>query len=547
MVGSLPPYPYLTQIENIRAKSTLQLANLSSVNARYRRQSPNYRAFSDQSPSLSPAQQQLQEYQNTLNDLASPYAPQGRGYQRLNPSALPSQLNPRIGALLSQLHAQGQSSRNFTDGGSSYVLANISLKQNPQQNPLSRQTQSRRGTEYRLHYYQDSRQEILLLQDISNRNTERALSQTPRGILDSLQRRHAILGATGSAMQPNFGYNTDQDLILVRKAGEQNYRASNINDTGIGTHSEAKIASAFLENRLEKLSKIQKIQRSVDDILEANSNFIITTPRSQINLGAVRKNSRNMTEFFPGLRQGFGYDGSRKNSLAASQVLGDHYRTKYLSRAQTAPEGIARAYRKGGINPALYTNYSQLQKTRDNALKLPTALPEDHSTKRYAHLLPDGVLQFSNFQTSLDNTQGSIHSAAYFRHDNFQGADSLTAGSIGAVNAPVRAEPSFNTVANRSTRGLNIVNNIAGSALNSLSGIVDLATTNRLAEQKLGSSFSSSYDALLQGNIDVSSTIIQGLGDDSSSSSVGLYTIDVAHIGARSGDSIDINWQPNRV
>ncbi len=539
MVGSPTPYPYLTHLGNASTQSTLQLANLSSINAQYRRNSPNYRAFSNKSSKLSPAHQQLQDYQNTLRDIANPFAANGRGYQPLTSSAFPAQNNARIGALLAQLQAQGHSSPSYTGGGSRYVLANITLKQ---QNPSESNypPKSRRGTEYALHYYQDNRQEIILLQDISNRNSEQSLNETPRGILNAMQRRHAILGAASPAlyksdmMQASFGYNSNQDLILVRKAGDTQYRASNVNETGIGTNSEAKTASNFLQQRLAKLAKIQRIQSSVDNATEANSNFIITTPRSQINLEAVRKNSRDMSEFFPGLRQGFGFNSSASNSLAASQVLGDHYRTKYLSRAQTAPEAISRAYSNAGINPALYSDYTMLKKSRANSQILPTSLPEDSTTNRYQHLQSDGVLHFSNFQTLISDSVDGMD----------QAKDRLVTGSMGLIDAPIRLSPPVTSSSRQTSHGFNIVNNIAGSILNRLSGVVNMTTTNQLAEQKLGLGFSGGYAALLQGNIDVSSTLIQGLS--SASSDTSLYTIDAASIGAHSGNGIDVNWQPNR-
>ena len=553
MVGSPSPYPYLTHLGNVQAQSTLQLANLSSINAQYRRNSPNYRAFSQPSSNLSPAQQQLQDYQNTLRSISSPFAAEGLGYQSLQSSTTPPQVNPRIGTLLSKLQAQGYSESSYTGGGSRYVLANISLKQDHlnQRDSISNRAKPRHGTEYRLHYYQDSRQEIILLQDTSNRHTDRSLNETPRGVLNAMQRQQAILGATSPAlyrsgmMQASFGYNTDQDLILVRKAGEENYRASNINDTGIGTNSEAKTASSFLQQRLARLAKAQEIQRSVDNATEANNNFVITTPRSQLNREAVRKNSQDVIEFFPGLRQGFGFDGSASNSLSASQVLQDHYRTKYLSRAQLAPEAIARAYRNGGINPALYTNYTELHQSRQHGQNLPTALSEDRETKRYQHLLSDGVLGFSNFETFFSDPQSSIDTAAQFNFDDFQAQDSLIAGSMNLINAPIRLSaplsPSFNA-APQASRGFNPINNIAGSVLNHLSGLVNMAATHQLAEQKLGLGFSSGYAALLQGNIDVSSSLIQGLTGASSNSS--LYTIDAANIGA--GNGVDVNWQFGR-
>ena len=543
MVGSLPPYPYLTHIENMRAKSTLQLANLSMVNAQYRRNSPNYHAFSDPSPKLSPAQKQLQDYQNTLHKIANPYAAEGRGYQPLRSSALPPQNHAGIGALLSQLHAQGHSSPSYTGGGSRYVLAHIALKQNsPSESNYS--SKSRHGTEYRLHYYQDSRQEIVLLQDISGRNTERSLRETPRGILNAMQRRHAILGATSPAlyqsgmMQAGIGYNTDQDLILVRKAGETQYHASNINETGIGTYSEAKDASNFLQQKLARLAKTQEIQNSVDRAIAAGSHFVIATPRSQINLETIRKNSKDMSEFFPGLRQGFGFNNSADNRLAASQVLGDHYRMKYLSRAQIAPEAIARAYSNGGINPALYTNHAMLQKSRLHSQKLPTALPEDRDINRYQHLRSDGVLQFSNFHTLISDSHNS----------HYAGEDRLVAGSMGLVDAPIRlgtpTAPSLSPPPSQPARGFNLASNIAGSILSRLSGLVDMTATNQLVGQTLGLGMSGGYRALLEGNIDVSSTLIQGL--TSASSDPTLYTINAARIGAHSSSGINVDWQPNQ-
>lgn len=551
MVGS--PYPYLTHLGNVQAQSTLQLANLSSINAQYRRHSPNYRAFSQPSSNLSPAQQQLQDYQDSLRSIASPFAPEGRGYQSVQPSSTPPKINPRIGALLSQLQAQGYSEPSYTGGGSRYVLANISLQQdhlNSRDYSSSKAT-ARYGTEYRLHYYQDSRQEIILLQDTSNRHTQGSLNETPRGVLNTIQRQQAILGATSPAlyrsgmMQANFGYNTDQDLILMRKAGEESYRASNVNDTGIGTNSEAKTASSFLQQRLARLAKVHEIQRTVDNATEANNSFVITTPRSQLNREAVRKNSQNVNEFFPGLRQGFGFDGSASNSLSASQVLQDHYRTKYLSRAQLAPEAIARAYRNGGINPALYTSYTELNQSRLHGQSLPTVLSEDRDTRRYQHLLSDGVLRFSNFETVLSDSQSSIDTAAQFNLDNFQAQDSLVAGSINLINVPIRLSAplsqSFSPTL-RASRGFNPINNIAGSILSHLSGLVNMTATHQLAGQKLGPGFNSGYAALLQGNIDVSSSLIQGLTGVSPNSS--LYTIDAANIGA--GNSVDVSWQFGR-
>lgn len=544
MVGSPPPYPYLTQIGTLSTQSTLQLANLSSVNARYRRNSPNYRAFSTPSRTLSPAQQQLQGYQDALSKAANPYAPKGAGYQRLAVSALPAEVDPRIGALLSRLQAQNENQTSYAENGSRYVLADIVLKQDTEsrRDYLNNKALPRRGAEYRLHYYQDSRQEIVLLQDISNRNTELSLNETPRGVLHALQREQSILGAHAPAlyqsgtMQAGFGYNSNQDLILQRKAGDTQYRASNINETGTGLGSEAKTASRFLEQKLARLAKTQNIQSTLDDILETGSDFVITTPRSQRNLEAIRKNSRDVTEFFPGLRQGFGFDGSSSNRRTAAQILGDHYRMKYLSQAQAAPEGIARAYSNSGINPALYTDYSALRKSRNAALNLPTSLPEDRSSTRYQHLMSDGVLHFSNFQTVISDT--------------FQTEDGLVIGSIGLIDAPIRSAPaiapllSSPPVALRG--GFNSVNNIAGSVLSRLTGIVSPTVTRQLVAQKLGSGGSGGYDALLQGNIDVSSTLITGLGNTTATGNSNLYIIDAAGIAARSDSGIDISWQGQR-
>ncbi|NQY82829.1 MAG: hypothetical protein HRT36_07475 [Alphaproteobacteria bacterium] len=557
-------YPYLTQLQGLRSSSILQLAGLSSINAQYRHHSPDYRTRgSTNSSPFSPAQRQLQGYQRILNARANPYAAEGQHYLALTSGAQsPLAQNPKLGALIVQLQSQGFANSPYTGDGSRYVIANIDLsgdstsdiRANNYLNPLG--SPPLRGRQYRLHYYQDRSQEVIFLQDVSTRSISKSLAEITRGTLHHLNRKQNLLGTTyptlyGSGqVQTAFDYNPNQDLILTRKAGDTRYQATSIDRTTNGFATTATCISTFLSHRLGKMTKAHQIQKFVDDALEANSEFVITTPRSQINLDKIRKNSKNLIDFFPGLRQGFGLSTSSADIIAASQIFVDHMRAKYVSRAQEPPENIARAYQNAGINPALYRDYSTLTNSRTHSMSLPTTLPYDKTTTRSSHLLADGVLQFSNFQTVLSDSQGALDNNARYRIDSFQAEHSLVVGRIGLIDTPKRQSaplaPPLSTTREPVSLGFTLVGNLANSILSSLGSIVNVVEVKKRANQKLGiaSGLSGTYQVLLQGNIDVSSSLLNGLRDVSGLGKPGLYTIDVALIGQHFSNNIDINWHP---
>ena len=490
-------YPYLDSLSRLGGAGILNVSSLAMVNSFYGHQAGAAYASRARTGAMTPAQKALRQLQDALLGASSDDGRPGR-YAALESGIGKASLD----SLIEQLKTKGYSDAPDYGTGSRHIVTDIVLqtaKTGTYNHKISESVPTREATRLRLHYYQDSAHEYILLQDASHRSLNGQMRTFTRGLLDDLSRNMTRVGldyptfTNNGTRASNVAYRNQDTLIASRTVGEQRFRSLDVNRGSIQidgkTSSTASRSSALLFERFERMARVKTLQEQADTALKNTDQFtlVVSPSRTTENSTRTRRLTGSIPDFFPGLREGFRFENTNTDFAVAREITADYLRNKVNDSRANPHSPSRRAYANAGINPDIYQDYSQLTR---NQPPLNTALPEDDPRSRTAYLQADQPLQFSNFYVLYGDSQRYVADPAYSNLD-FKNVDSFVYGTINLFNAPetdsdfVRRYNDYLPKA-EVQQGLNPVNNLAHSALEAISANLDVGDIRADAQRQLG-------------------------------------------------------------